>query len=247
MFVLPYIREAIQALSEGRLIRIAVAYVLRTVAVINLLAALYFFIELLKASFNLETKGTIAGLLFILVFLAANFVVIQILLYRADNVQQLGDSPFTVIPIFSLLFRTFGETYSVSVVSLGLGGCLFIWSSGMNPLALLPDLGVLFMTRGGQSFVDGLLMLVLSIVFAFLILIFFYFLAEIVVVMADIARNIRLLVPAGVAEASLGAAAPIATETSLPCCPSCGVLLASDERFCGNCGAAVGPLPSPSV
>lgn len=252
MLVLPLTRTIIESISEGPVIRTAVTTVLRLGALLNALFALYVLVELLKAAFKLETKGTIGGLLFAAVFIAGTFIVIQILLYRAGSVQELGDSPFTVIPIFSLLFRTFGETYAAWSIAFGLGGCLFIWTSGMSPLALTPGLGPLFlmltMTAGSsQSFVDGAILLVVSVILSFLILVSFYFLAEIVLVAADIARNVRLLVQIAPATVRPSAATPPARPAAAtspppprpapPRCPRCGVALTADDRFCGNCGA----------
>lgn len=250
MFVLPHTRDIIDVLSEGRLIRSAVAWMLRILALLIVLGTIYLLIELLKASFRLETKGTIGGLLFTVIFLIGAFLVSQVFLYRAEAVLELGDSSFTVIPIISLLFRTAGEATAVIGVTSGLGGCLFIWFSGMNPLALAPGLAGLFFTGGGETFVDGLLMLILSIVLSFLILVVFYFLAEVVVAIADIARNVGLLVraaPAPVRAAVAPSPRPVAATPSPPAraaaarCPRCGLSLTTDDLFCGNCGASVSP------
>jgi hypothetical protein len=47
-----------------------------------------------------------------------------------------------------------------------------------------------------SNFVVGLIFLIVTALMAFAVLIFFYFLAEAVIVIADIARNVGLLVKA---------------------------------------------------
>jgi hypothetical protein len=165
--------------------------------VLTVLGGLYFLIEILKLSFQLPTQGTIGGLLFAIIFVAAIAALFQIYFYRAESVRNLGESPFTVIPIFSILFRTLGETYATFGVAVGVGGCVFIWLSGMSPMRFLPGIGEMLPAVSGGTFLDGVEFLVLAVVLSFVFLIGFYFLAEAVVVVVDIACNIRLLVQQG--------------------------------------------------
>ena len=59
----------------------------------------------------------------------------------AESVRDLGESPFTVIPIFSILFRTFDKANATFGVAAGVGSYLFIWLSGGSPLLFLPGDG----------------------------------------------------------------------------------------------------------
>ncbi len=197
MWAFQFYRPILEALDKGNVIRTAVVFALRAFGVLTVLGGLYMLIEILKLSFQLPTQGTVGGLLFAIIFVAAIASMFQIFFYRAESVRKLGESPFTVIPIFSLLFRTLGETYATTGVALGVGGCLFTWLSGMSPLALLSGLGAIFPTFSGSTFLDGVLFLVWACVASFAALIIFYFLAEATVVIADIARNIKSLVQQG--------------------------------------------------
>jgi hypothetical protein len=192
--VLSITRTVLMALSEGRVIRNSIAIVLQVAAVLILLAGLLALIQILKLSFQLSSATATVGGLVVAIFVAgAVFAVSQIYLFRAHSVRQLEDSPFTVVPILSILFRTAGETYAVLALALGVGGCLFTWFSGMNPRSLLGGLGDLMpnMPAGGASFLDGLIFLATLAAVAFLSLVIFYALAELVVVTVDIAINIR--------------------------------------------------------
>jgi hypothetical protein len=186
-------------------IRTAVVFALRAFGVLTVLAGLYFLIEILKLSFQLPTQATIGGLLFAIIFVAAIASVFQIFFYRAESVRDLGQSPFTIIPIFSILFRTLGESYATLGVAAGVGGCVFIWLSGMSPVRFLPGLGEMLPPVSGGTFLDGVEFLVMAVVLSFVFLVVFYFLAEAVVVLVDIARNIRLLVRQGGVTSQQGA------------------------------------------
>ena len=203
--VMPVTRVVLSALAEGNVLRNAIALVMRVGAVLILLGGLLLVIQILKMSFQLPSAtATIGGLLLAVLLAVACFAVSQIYLLRAQSVHDLEDSPFTVIPILSILFRASGEAYAVGAIAFGVGGCLFTWLSGTSPTMLLSGLGG-FMPPfpglnelGGQSFVSGLIFLVTMIIAGFTALVVFYALSELVVVLVDIAINVRRLVKARV-------------------------------------------------
>jgi hypothetical protein len=198
MEYLYFFQKVLMALDQGKVIRVSITIALRILAVVTVLGGLYLLIDMLKASFRLPTEGTVGGLIFALIFIAAVACVAQIYLYRANSVKELGESPFTVIPIVSILFRTAGEVYATTCGALGIGGCIFVWFSGFTPLQLLgPFGGILPSTPTGGTFVTGVSFLIVCALLAFLVLVSFYFLAEATLVLVDIARNIRALVQRG--------------------------------------------------
>jgi hypothetical protein len=190
-----FFRPVLDKLNDGKVIRTGVALALRILGILCLLGGFYLLIDVLKTSFSLSTEGTVGGVLFAILLLAAILAVVQILFFRATDIKSLGVSPFTVIPIFSILFRAVGEIYATFAVAVGIGGCLFAWLSGLNPLLIMGGAGGFFPSvPGGNTFLTGLLFLVALAVAAFVSLLVFYFLAESVVVLVDIASNMRLLV-----------------------------------------------------
>ena len=151
----------LQALGDGKIIRKSVALVLQILGILSLLAGAYLLVQILKLAFQLPTDGTVGGLLFAIVFLGMILAIAQIFWYRARSVRQLGDSPFTVIPIVSILFRTIGEVYATLGLSIAVGGCLFIWFAKSNLSVILGSLGGLLpSTSADASFLGGLTFLV---------------------------------------------------------------------------------------
>jgi hypothetical protein len=108
-----------------------------------------------------------------------------------------------VIPIVSVLLRTAGEVYATLGVSVGVGGCLFLWFARISPFYLLGRLGGILPSASAEgSFLGGISFLLSLTVASFFFLILFYFLAESVVVLVDVARHVRLLVQQGAPGAS---------------------------------------------
>src|SRR5215469_7968704 len=210
--VLGITRGILSALSQGKVIRRSIAVVLQVGAVLVLLAALVMLVLVLKQSFQAGTSAgaTIGGIIAALLLATARFAVSQIYLFRANSVRELDDSPFTVIPIVSILFRAAGETYAVVGLALGLGGCVFTWLSGANPgtplAAIGGSLGPFAPALAGQTgngpFLDGLVFLAGLAVMAFIALVASYALAEMVVVMVDVAINVRKIENRDVAAAA---------------------------------------------
>jgi hypothetical protein len=194
MMVLNFFKPVLDALNDGKVIRSSIALFLQILGVLSIVGGVYLLIEILKASFDLPTEGTIGGLLLSIILIAAVLAVAQIFFYRSTNVRDLGESQFTVIPIFSILFRCFGEIYATLGVAIGVGGCIFIWFSKYNPLYLLGLIGHFFPSFSPEgTFLGGLLFLVYFALLSFVIIVVFYFLAESTVVLVDIAKNIHQL------------------------------------------------------
>lgn len=210
--VLGITRGILNALSQGRVIRRSIAVVLQIGAVLVLLTALVMLVLILKQSFQAGTSAgaTIGGIIVALLLTAALFAVSQIYLFRANSVRELDDSPFTVIPILSILFRAAGETYAVVALGLGLGGCVFTWVSGANPGTLLAAIGsnlgpfapAVAGETGNGPFLDGLAFLAGLVVMAFIALVSFYALAELVLMIVDIAINVRKIESRDIAAAA---------------------------------------------
>jgi hypothetical protein len=195
--VLGITRTVLGALADGKVIRNSVAVAMQVLAAITILGGIFVLVELLKMSFQFPSaQGTIGGLILTILILAAVFATSQIWLYRAQSVRQLPDSPFTIIPILSLLFRALGEIYAIVGLAAGVGGCLFMWFSGFSPQSMLGEFGSVLphISSGNQSFIDGLVFMLWLSFASFAALVVCYGLAELVVVAVDIATNIRLLV-----------------------------------------------------
>ena len=197
----PY-RFVLQALESGSIIRIGVTLALRLLGGLTALAGVYAVIELLKVAFNSRTSDTIAEILVAALIGLAFFSAFQVFFYRAASVSELGSSSFTVMEIASILLRTIGEVYAISAAVVGVAGCLFTWFVGIRGgnfgASFFPALPISM----DNQFLFGLAFLVFLNLVGFGVLILFYFLAETVVVMADIAINIRSLVKASGAPGS---------------------------------------------
>lgn len=245
-----------QALSDGKIIRLTVAWVLRILAILMAVIGGVGFVILILAGFNKSSNyglGThsagllLGSLLLSLFILAWGYLTAGILTFRAQSVEELGDSHFTVLSILSLLFRLNGELMFVFYSLLGIGGCLFVWFTDTSPFSQLGALGEfpLFADRAGTGFLGGIELAVLFLLIAFISIVFFYALAELSVVLVEIALNTRGLSK----EAVVTVPVPVLTPEPQPAptpvptprkCRKCGQLLDAGATFCDECGTQVG-------
>jgi hypothetical protein len=185
----------LRSLSDGSVIRRLVVWALKFGAILWLLGGVVALIGILRLALQLPLAGTVGGVLLGLILLATTVCIAQVYWYRAGSVAELEGSAFTVIPIVSILFRTAGETYGTAGIGVGLGACLFMWLSTGNPLSLLGPFGsVLPSLPVDSGFLGGLVILIYAWVASFLFLVFMYFLAEMSVLLADMAMSLRRLV-----------------------------------------------------
>ena len=154
--------QALDTLNNGRAVRNFSVILLKTLGLISTVGGLLFVLLVVKFGFQAtDPSATLGGIVLAAVLLVASACNIQIYLYRARKVAGLDDSDFTVIPIVSILFRLFGELYFTWALSIGIGGCLFIWMAHFNPQNLLSGAGS-FMPQVPMSdgFLGGIFFLV---------------------------------------------------------------------------------------
>jgi len=233
-------------LNNGKLIRSVVATVLRIGAVLGAVVGVVYSIMIVGGAFRTNEFGAVvAHLLMAACYLTLVACGTAIALYRAGTVDALQDSRHTVIPIVSILFRAAGEASLTSFSLLGVGGCLFIWLSNMDPMnelgplgSILPQLGSAAGSLGGIAFLGGMVTL------AFCLMLWFYFIAEAILVGVEIAANTAGLIqiPLGGAAAAIAASAEVShRQASAPIpatanCRRCGERLDPGAGFCGGCG-----------
>lgn len=168
MSIFYFIRPVLKALENGKVIRSSVAAIVSMIAVSSLIGGLYLIVRTLETSFQMPAEGIIGGLVLSLIFAVAALIIFQVLWYHASEVRARVDSRFTVTPVISILLRMLGEIYAVLAVGIGMGGCVFLWIIGYNPMYLLPEFANFFPGFSGEgTFVGGLTFLLYLVIAAF--------------------------------------------------------------------------------
>ncbi len=257
-----FLKPAIAALSEGRMLRRVISTAVQAIAVLLIvvwfLTAAHLDIRVIPAA---DLPAVAIGMLLLL---ATLLTMAEILACRADSIAHMEDSPYTVVPALSLLIRAWGECNAVLLILFGIVACLASWfatmpfggglgefaSLGMNPLSMV--LGQVLSVFPASAFLRGLMLLFVDCLGALVSILFSYFLSEMLFIGVDIARNVRGLrfspapptAPRALAMATAPGGGTVtgagpAVEQPPPVCPGCGVPAETDLSFCTACGARI--------
>jgi hypothetical protein len=201
MFFIPWVLKHI---SDPRFFSRAIAVVLRVSAVLVALGGFFSWFHAVQAVGHLNGSGTLGGVIFLLVFAAAVYMVTHVLLIRAGDIAHLPSSEFAIFPVASILLRMLGELYACLLTAMGAGGFVLILFGGNTFLAdrvmqITPGTSLIslfvfqFAAGSNGTLTPAILFLFSSLFGALMALVFFYLLAEAMTLFMVTARNIRLL------------------------------------------------------
>lgn len=186
-----FMSKLLPKLGEGAFFRNVFTYALKVIAIcIGIIGAITW-IGYWIVIFKLGIGGIIGGILFQLIYLVAIYAVIHIVWIRANDIKGQEAGEFTIIPIMSTMVRMFGEVAAAFLIIFGIGGGIFliVAGSGANQIVsiLLPVVSV------GSTFLSGILFTITFAIAGFVALIVNYLIAELIVVLVDMARNIKAI------------------------------------------------------
>lgn len=185
-FMGPFIRN----FSKYEIFRKVFSTVLRVIAVLTAVGGFVVWVLMWKLVFEIPSAGVAGGIIFQLFFLVAIYMVVHAVFLRAKHISDLPRGEYPIIPVISLFLKLLGEAYAAFTAAIAVGGGILIWFAGGYGLELLENVSR-YVPRyeGGTTFLSGILFLLMGIIFAFFILVSFYFVSQLLVVFVDIAKN----------------------------------------------------------
>jgi len=187
-----FMGAVLEKISQGQFFRKAYAVTLQILAALIAIAALVSWITVWKSISAFSAEAIVGIIIFQLLFVIAVYVVIHIILIRAGNINALPDSDYIVIPIVSITLKLIGEIYASFITVISVAGGILSWFIGSGAFYMVKRPSLLIPSYGsGEGFWGGLVFMAGGLFSAIVGLVLFYFLAELVVVLVDIARNIK--------------------------------------------------------
>jgi hypothetical protein len=188
-----FMKSFIQLLAQGKFFRKAYAIVLRVLAVLVAIAGLVGWIQVWKLVSGAAADAVLGIIIFQFLFVIAIYMVVHAIFIRAADIAGLPESDFTVIPIVSISLKLIGEIYACFVAAVSVGGGIAMWLMKSDAFFMIRKSAPFIpIFGGGEGFFGGLLFIAGGLFAAFIVLVFFYFLAESVIVMVEIAKNTKI-------------------------------------------------------
>jgi hypothetical protein len=244
-----FVPLVLQMLSQGTFFRKIFFYFFRAAAVLTAIVGLVVCAGLLKTILNLPAAGVIGGFVFIALLILAFYAASHIYWIRAGNIQDLADAKFTMIPIYAIMVRTVGEVLASFIAVISVGGFVLFLFAGEEAAGIVSNflpMGPFAsgMERGGNSFIEALVVLVVGAIYAILLLAVFYLVAEFISAIAEIAISTGISAAnTGLMLASAGVPtpfpSPLPARASAPhasICEVCRAINPPGAAFCENCG-----------
>lgn len=242
MFFMP---KVIEVLSQGNLFKSVCATAMRVMAWLVVIVGFLAWCGLWMTIKNLQGFQVVGLLLHQCVYVVFIYMVAHALIIHAEKIQNLPEADFVIIPIISRVFKLMGDLSAVVCVYWG----AFIFLMGASAVGWLG--GPLRGMGGGDDTSIGSLMFsgvitVALVMIGFLWLLFYYWLSEITIVLADMAINMkRVRMSVEMQPAFAGASAPGSSwlppepepaAIEPPKCPQCQTVITETTKFCRECG-----------
>jgi hypothetical protein len=188
-----FMESVLQLIAQGSFFRKAFAVVLQALAVVVSIAGLVVWMSVWRFAAQAPFVVLLGIVIFQLLFVVALYMVAHTLFIRARDIAALPDEEFYVIPIAAIALKLVGEMYASFVAVMSVAGGVLIWLMRGYAFSVVKKAAP-FVPRldNGDGFLGGLLFMGGGLFAAIVVLVFSYFLAEAVAMMADSARNIKI-------------------------------------------------------
>jgi hypothetical protein len=188
-----FMRSVLHTLSEGKIFRLAFTIALRVLAGVAVLVGLIAWLTMWKLVLSLSGAGLLGGVLFQALFCVAVYAATHAILIRANDIANLPEGELTLLPIAMIIIRLIGEVAAAFGVVVALAGGILIWFAGGSAGYLLSSVPWMpnSSSLGGETFIGGVLVIAIGVLGNFFALTFFYWLAELLGLSVNIARNVE--------------------------------------------------------
>lgn len=199
-----FIAPILDRLSDGRFLRSLVSWGYWGLAVIFAIGGFFAWIKAWKIVSQLKGFAVLGGSLFQALFVIGIYMIVHVLIIRSSEISKLSTSDFVLIRILAVFYKTLGDTCACAVSILGIGGAIFsltgeggellhVFVGNLPGLSAINSFIQLLYLGGNNRLPDAITYLVSAGISALASVVFFYMLAEVTLLFADIARNVRVL------------------------------------------------------
>ena len=173
-----FMQPVLESMGRGDFFRQVVASVMRVGGIIGLIVAGVGTVIAIVTGFEISGPNGLGGIAIGCAWVLASIASLEILMYRGRKVDELPDSGYSVLSVFSQLIRAVGEVGATYAILFGLGGGFAAWITEV-------------LVVGESGFVAGVTVFASLVTLGFVGLFVCYFIAEYVNLTVNIANNTK--------------------------------------------------------
>jgi len=181
----------LQKLAQEKFFRKICVIALQVLAVVAGFAGITGFVQIWNYTSRLQGSVLPGGVIFILFFVVAVYMVVHTLWIRSQQLQELPEAEFCIVHIAASFIRLVGELYACLAVPVAVGGGIFIWFGQGGAKDFIKNLFPLLKSFGEANFLGGIEFILGGVFYALFVLLFCYLLAELLVILLDLTMNTR--------------------------------------------------------
>ncbi|HEU0264319.1 MAG TPA: hypothetical protein VFR01_01175, partial [Geobacterales bacterium] len=166
---------------------------LKVLAGVTFLAILTGFVELWKFTERLPGGQIPGSVIFILFYLVAGYLVIHTLWLRAETLGHLPEVEFTLLHLATIFIRLSGELYAAFALPVSIGGGILIWFAGGSGREIIHKVAPSVNMYGDGTFMGGVQQILGGALSSLVALVTAYVTAQLLVLLIDVAMNIKFL------------------------------------------------------
>jgi len=187
-----FMKPVLDALADGPFFRKRFALCVRIGAAVAALAGLVGFVNAWNFTAHLEPARIPGGILYMLFLAAAAYMAVHTMLIRANDIDALPHTGFTLIPIGAIVALMLGEAYAAACAALATGGGILVWFTGDYAYSILQRADFFLPSLGGATFMDGILLILRGALRAVVALALGHLVSELFIVVERLGGNTRL-------------------------------------------------------
>ncbi len=187
-----FMKPVLDSLANGPFFRKHFALCVRIGAAVAAMAGLVGFVNAWNFTAHQDAGRIPGGILYMLFLAAAAYMAVHTLLIRANDIDSLPHTGFTLIPVGAVVSLMIGEAYASVCAALAAGGGILIWFTGDAAYNLLGRVTFFLPFQGGDSFMSGIQFMLHGALRAVAALFLGYLASELFIVVEKLGGNARL-------------------------------------------------------
>ncbi len=187
-----FMKPVLDALADGPFFRKRFALCVRIGAAVAAMVGLVGFVNAWNFTAQIEAARIPGGIIYMLFLAAATYMAVHTLIIRANDIDALPHTGFTLIPLGAVVALMLGEAYAAVCAALSVGGGILVWFTGDSAYPLLARAEFFLPPPGAGTFMAGVLLILRGALRAVAALALGHLVSELFIVVERLGGNVRI-------------------------------------------------------